>query len=54
MTRRTRALEGLDRDLHDHVERETQVGGERGLSPEEARRQSLTCARTSRTGDPGV
>jgi predicted permease len=41
MTRRTRALEGLDRDLHDHIERETQEGIERGLSPEEARRQAL-------------
>jgi predicted permease len=41
MFRRTRALEGLDRDIQDHIARETQEGIERGLSPGEARRQAL-------------
>ncbi|MGH9175512.1 MAG: permease prefix domain 1-containing protein, partial [Vicinamibacterales bacterium] len=38
MKRGKRALEGLDRDIRDHIERETQDYIERGLSPDEARR----------------
>jgi predicted permease len=35
-----RALDDLDHDLHDHIERETQGNIERGLAPE-ARRQAM-------------
>jgi transcriptional regulator len=33
MTRRQRALAGLDHDIRDHLERETQESIERGMSP---------------------
>jgi putative ABC transport system permease protein len=36
-----RALDGLDQDIHDHIERETQDNIERGMAPEEARRQAM-------------
>jgi predicted permease len=36
-----RALDGLDQDIRDHIERETQDNIDRGLAPEEARRQAL-------------
>ena len=39
--RRKRALDGLDRDIRAHIDRETQDNVERGLSPEEARRQAM-------------
>jgi putative ABC transport system permease protein len=39
--RRRRALDGLDQDIRDHLERETQDNIERGLTPEEARRQAM-------------
>jgi putative ABC transport system permease protein len=35
-----RALDGLDQDIRDHIERETQDNIERGMAPEEARRQA--------------
>jgi MacB-like periplasmic core domain len=35
-----RALDDLDEDIHDHIERETQDNIERGMAPEEARRQA--------------
>src|SRR5688500_2757174 len=41
MWRRKRALRSLDRDIEDHVARETADNIARGLSPEEARRQAL-------------
>ena len=41
MTRRARALENLDRDIRDHIERETQDKIERGMPPEEARYAAL-------------
>jgi predicted permease len=41
MKRTKRALEGLDRDIRDHIERETQDNIERGMAPDEARRQAL-------------
>jgi len=41
MTRRARALENLDRDIRDHIERETQDNIERGMPPEEARYAAL-------------
>jgi predicted permease len=37
VNRRKRALETLDRDIRDHIERETQDNVDRGMSPEEAR-----------------
>ncbi|MGC1485918.1 MAG: ABC transporter permease [Candidatus Acidiferrum sp.] len=37
MRRRKRMLDGLDEDIRDHLERETQENIERGMSPEEAR-----------------
>jgi predicted permease len=39
--RRRRALDDLDRDISDHIARETDENIERGLPPEEARRQAL-------------
>lgn len=39
--RRTRALESLDHDIRDHIERDTQDYIDRGLSPDEARRTAL-------------
>jgi predicted permease len=41
MTRARRALSGLDDDIREHIERETQDNIDRGLAPEEARRQAL-------------
>ena len=41
MTRRKKMLEDLDRDIHEHIERETQDNIERGMSPEEARYAAL-------------
>jgi predicted permease len=40
MRRRTRALDDLDGDIRDHIERETQDNIERGMPPDEARRQA--------------
>jgi predicted permease len=40
MIRRKRPLDGLDQDIHNHIERETQDNIERGMAPEEARRQA--------------
>ncbi|MGB7029633.1 MAG: ABC transporter permease [Candidatus Acidiferrum sp.] len=37
MRRRKRMLEGLDADIREHIERETQDNIERGMPPEEAR-----------------
>jgi putative ABC transport system permease protein len=39
--RRRRALDGLDDEIRDHIERETQDNIDRGLPPEEARRLAL-------------
>jgi putative ABC transport system permease protein len=36
-----RALDGLDQDICDHIERETQDNIERGMAPDEARRQAM-------------
>jgi len=36
-----RALDGLDQDIRDHIERETQDNIERGMTPEEARRRAM-------------
>jgi predicted permease len=36
-----RALNDLDKEIHDHIEAETQDAIERGMAPEEARRQAL-------------
>src|SRR4029453_4503191 len=36
-----RALDDLDQDIRDHIERETQDNIERGMAPEEARRQAM-------------
>ena len=36
-----RALDGLDEDIRDHLERVTQENIDRGMTPEEARRQAL-------------
>lgn len=41
MTRRRRALDGLDADIRDHIERETQDNLDRGMPPEKARRQAV-------------
>ncbi len=41
MRRRKRMLEELDQDIRDHIERETQDGIERGMTPEEARYAAL-------------
>jgi len=38
VTRRKRALQALDQDIRDHIERETQDNIDRGMPPEEARR----------------
>ena len=40
MFRRNRALDGLDQDIDNHIERETQDNIERGMAPQEARRQA--------------
>ena len=39
--RRRRALDGLDQDIKDHLDRETEENIERGMSPDEARRQAM-------------
>jgi putative ABC transport system permease protein len=41
MKRARRALDGLDDNIRDHLERETQDNLDRGMAPEEARRQAL-------------
>jgi predicted permease len=41
MWRAKRALHGLDDDIRDHIERQTQENVDRGMAPEEARRQAL-------------
>jgi putative ABC transport system permease protein len=41
MNRAKRALDGLDDDIRDHLEREIQDNLDRGMSPEEARRQAM-------------
>lgn len=41
MKRARRALSGLDGDIHEHIELETQENIDRGMAPEEARRQAL-------------
>jgi putative ABC transport system permease protein len=41
MRRRKRMLEGLDADIRDHIERETQDNIDRGMPPEEARRAAF-------------
>ena len=41
MVRRKRALDGLGQDIRDHIERETQDNIDKGMAPEEARRQAM-------------
>ena len=41
MRRAKRALDGLDDDIRDHIERQTQENIDRGMAPEDARRQAL-------------
>lgn len=41
MTRARRALRSLDDDIRAHIERETQDNIDRGMTPEEARRQAM-------------
>ncbi|MGH9163446.1 MAG: permease prefix domain 1-containing protein [Vicinamibacteraceae bacterium] len=41
MNRAKRALDTLDEDVREHIERETQENIDRGMPPEEARRQAL-------------
>ena len=41
MRRSRRALSSLDDDIRDHIERETHDNLDRGMSPEEARRQAM-------------
>src|SRR5687767_10127624 len=41
MLRGKRALNGLQDDIRDHIERETQDNIDRGMAPEEAQRQAL-------------
>ena len=41
MKRARRALTGLDDDIRDHIDSETQDNIDRGMAPEEARRQAL-------------
>ena len=41
MRRRKRMLEDLDRDIREHIERETQDNIDRGMSPEDARTAAL-------------
>jgi len=40
MIRRRRALDGLEQEMRDHIERDAQERIERGVPPEEARRQA--------------
>ena len=41
MKRGRRALDGLDDDIRDHIESETRDNIDRGMTPEEARRQAM-------------
>jgi predicted permease len=41
MMRGKRALEGLDQDIRDHIDRDTQDNIDGGMAPEEARRQAM-------------
>jgi predicted permease len=41
MTRGRRLLESLDDDIRDHIERETRDNLDRGMAPDEARRQAI-------------
>jgi putative ABC transport system permease protein len=41
MRRRRRALEALDDDIRDHIERETRDNLDRGMAPDEARRRAI-------------
>ena len=41
MIGRKRALDAVDRDIKEHIERETQDNIESGMAPEEARRQAM-------------
>ena len=41
MIRGKHALDGLDRDIREHIEHETQDNIDRGMTPEEARRHAL-------------
>lgn len=41
MRRRRRVLDTLDDDIRDHIERETRDNLDRGMAPEEARRQAI-------------
>ncbi len=41
MRRAKRALDGLADDIRDHIDRQTQENIDRGMAPEEARRQAL-------------
>ena len=41
MTGRRRSLDGLDEDIRDHIERETQDNIDRGMSPADARDAAL-------------
>lgn len=41
MKRRRRALKTLDEDIRDHIARETRDNVDRGMAPDEARRQAL-------------
>ena len=41
MVRRKHALDGLGQDIRDHIEREPQDNIDRGMAPEEARRQAM-------------
>lgn len=41
MKRARRALDGLEDDIRDHIERETQDNVDRGMEPAEARRQAM-------------
>jgi putative ABC transport system permease protein len=41
MTRGRRALDGLDDDIRDHIDRETRDNLDRGMAPDEARSQAI-------------
>jgi predicted permease len=41
MSTKQSALDGLDDDIRDHIERETQDNIDRGMAPQEARRQAM-------------
>jgi hypothetical protein len=41
MIRGKHALDGLDQDIREHIEHETQDNIDRGMTPEEARRQAM-------------